>query len=97
MVEVKVLREENLAAAEQLYVASVRDNPQGFIQQLHLFPNIKTFIRQAERDGGIFAGVLKTGKLSEWAVSSGRATERPKSVNFMSAKSLRGAGMAKSC
>lgn len=31
MVEVKVLREENLAAAEQLYVASVRDNPQGFI------------------------------------------------------------------
>lgn len=63
MVEVKVLREENLAAAEQLYVASVRDNPQGFIQQLHLFPNIKTFIRQAERDGGIFAGVFENGQI----------------------------------
>ena len=37
MVEVKVLREENLAAAERLYEASVRDNPQGFIQQLYLF------------------------------------------------------------
>lgn len=97
MVEVKVLREENLAAAEQLYEASVRDNPQGFIQQLYLFPNIKTFIRQTERNGGMFAGVLKTDKSSGWAVSSGRATEKPKSVNFMSAKSLKGAAMAKNC
>ena len=63
MVEVKVLREENLAAAEQLYEASVRDNPQGFIQQLYLFPNIKTFIRQTERNGGMFAGVFENGQI----------------------------------
>ena len=96
MVEVKVLREENLAAAEQLYVASVRDNPQGFIQQLHLFPN-RHLSDRLNATAVYLPAFLKTGKLSEWAVSSGRATERPKSVNFMSAKSLRGAGMAKSC
>lgn len=27
------------------------------------FPNIKTFIRQAERDGGIFAGVFENGQI----------------------------------
>lgn len=97
MVEVKVLREENLAAAEQLYVASVRDNPQGFIQQLHLFPNIKTFIRQAERDGGIFAGVFENGQIVGMGGIVRKSDREAKSVNFMSAKSLRGAGMAKSC
>lgn len=97
MVEVKVLREENLAAAEQLYVASVQDNPQGFIQQLHLFRTSRHLSDRLNATAVYLPAFLKTGKLSEWAVSSGRATERPKSVNFMSAKSLRGAGMAKSC
>ena len=40
---VRQVRDEDLIDVEKVYVESVRDNVEGFIQRLDLFPNIKDF------------------------------------------------------
>lgn len=77
MVEVKVLREENLAAAEQLYVASVRDNPQGFIQQAASFSRTsRPFTDRLNASGGIFAGVFENGQICQDGAGIVRKSDR---------------------
>lgn len=62
MVEVKVLREENLPRRNSFMWLRFGTIRRG-LSTAASFPNIKTFIRQAERDGGIFAGVFENGQI----------------------------------
>ena len=48
MLEIRKISEKDLPEVEEMYTASVRDNPRGFIQPLNLFPNIRDFIRRTE-------------------------------------------------
>lgn len=63
MLEIRKISEKDLPEVEEMYTASVRDNPRGFIQQLHLFPNIRDFIRRTETEGGAFIGVFQDGRV----------------------------------
>lgn len=63
MFEIRSLEEKDLPFVEQLYVASVKDNRDGFIQKLEMFPNIKDFIRSAQQNCGGFFGAFVDGKL----------------------------------
>lgn len=63
MFEIRKISEKDLPEVEEMYTASVRDNPRGFIQQLHLFPNIRDFIRRIETEGGAFIGVFQDGRV----------------------------------
>lgn len=63
MFEVRSIENKDLAEIEILYEKSVRDNKDGFIQKLDMFPNIKDFIGSAKQSGGAFFGVFNDGKV----------------------------------
>ena len=51
---VREIRDEDLIDVEKVYVDSVRDNVEGFIQRLDLLPNIKDFAKERQNEGGAF-------------------------------------------
>ncbi|GEM_PF-4067612 len=95
MLEIRKISEKDLPEVEEMYTASVRDNPRGFIQQLHLFPNIRDFIRRTETEGGRSSAFFKTAVSLAWAAWLIRAAGWRKSANFTLKKNTKAKNMAK--
>ena len=58
MIEIKGIEQKDLIEIENMYTTSVKDNTEGFIQQLDHFPNIKDFIAKTQIEGGAFLGIF---------------------------------------
>lgn len=63
MFDIRSIEDRDLSEVEALYEKSVRDNKDGFIQKLDMFPNIKDFICSAKQKGGAFFGVFNDDKI----------------------------------